>query len=90
MWTSESVKKFFDNEKILICDQDVLPIYVARFYFGDDAVDFVRKQATDGEYGFYGIDGNKHLEYLSYKGVQVAATHNNVCEAQENMKKYCV
>ena len=90
MWTNESVKDFFDNEKILIGSHDVLPAYIARSFFGNEAVDFAKRLNNGEDYNFYGIGGNKQLTYLTYRGVQIAATHSNICEARENMRKYGV
>ncbi len=88
MLNSKQVDQLFQQNAILIGNEDNVPKYRAVELFGEEAVDFVMDMnCRNGYYNGYGI-GNYTVRYLTYKGFQAAATYVNIreIEVQETAK----
>ena len=73
MYKREDVDKIFNKERILIGFNEI---------FGKPAAIFARQLEPGITSNTYGI-GDYNFNYLTLKGVQVAATYVNICESKE-------
>lgn len=76
MMNSNYIKGLFEKEAILINDADVIPEYVVKDLFGEDAIDFAKRMVPGG-YNGYGI-GYFTIYYLTLRAFKVAATYKNI------------
>lgn len=79
MYTKEDVERIFNENKFLIGNRDLVPVYIAKEIFGQDAVQF--SSQVEGCNG-YGIGGYT-LEYVTLRQFEAAATYCNVTKARE-------
>lgn len=80
MYTKEDVERIFNENKFLIGNRDLVPVYIAKEIFGQDAVQFSRK--VEGCCNGYGIGGYT-LKYVTLRQLEAAATYCNVTKARE-------
>lgn len=83
LYKKEDIKKIFDKEKILIGSKDAVPRYRAVDIFGEKAVEFSECLSRRGSNSsLYGI-GDYDLYFLTYSGMEVAATYANICNIRD-------
>jgi len=78
------VDALFQREAVLIGIKDVVPVFRATALFGDRAVKYALAQDAPGErrWNRYSVEGYT-LEYLTFRGFQVAASFYNVQQLRE-------
>lgn len=77
MFKEDEVRRLFEKESILITDRDVEPEYVVERLFGKEACAFAKRMDDGKHHNAYGI-GDFTIQYLTFRGVQLAATFCNV------------
>lgn len=85
MYQKEDVRKIFEQEKILVGNQDVFPEYKAIEIFGKNAIEFAHEIDSTSKKiicSRYGI-GDFDLKFLTIIGVEIAATYVNICALRE-------
>lgn len=76
MYQGYDIDRIFNKEKVFISTRDVMPESTALKIFGKDAIAFVRRAGYCSGFGI----GDYTATYLTYEGVQIAATFCNVEE----------
>ena len=79
MYTKEDVKRIFDENKILMGNRDMVPVYAAKEIFGEEAVEFSHRMDSFNGYGI----GNFTLQGLDLAQFEIAATYCNVSKAKD-------
>ena len=79
MRNSAEVKRLFEREAVCFGASDGTPEYRAVQLFGAEAVAFARKMSGSNGYGI----GSFTAQYLTERGVHIAATYLNVKEIEQ-------
>ena len=73
------VDTLFQREAVMIGTADVVPVFRAASLFGEGAVEHARNLKHWNSYGV----GDFDLDYITYRGFQVAASFYNVQQLRD-------